>query len=88
MARPRRIEFPGAFYHIIVRGNQRQDIFGDDRDRIEYLKRVGRYKREREFFLYAYVLMSNHVHLLMETVNYSLRGDSVARTVFQKWLMI
>ena len=69
MARPRRIEFPGAFYHIIVRGNQRQDIFGDDRDRIEYLKRVGHYKREREFFLYAYVLMSNHVHLLMETVN-------------------
>ena len=69
MARPPRIEFPGAFYHIIVRGNQRQDIFGDDRDRIEYLKRLGRYKREREFFLYAYVLMRNHVHLLIETVN-------------------
>jgi REP element-mobilizing transposase RayT len=67
MARPLRIEFPGAFYHVIVRGNQRQDIFFDDQDRQEYLKRVKRYKDELSFMLYAYVLMVNHVHLLIET---------------------
>jgi len=40
MARPPRIEFPEAFYHIIVRRNQQQDIFIDDQDRIEYLERI------------------------------------------------
>lgn len=67
MARPPRIEFPGAFYHIIIRGNQKQDIFLDDQDRREYLARVQRYRKERGFILYAYVLMTNHVHLLIET---------------------
>jgi REP element-mobilizing transposase RayT len=67
MARPQRIEFPGAFYHVIVRGNQRQDIFLDDTDRIEYLERVRRYKEKCGFLLHAYVLMTNHVHLLLET---------------------
>lgn len=69
MARPPRIQFPGAFYHIIVRGNQRQDIFFDDEDRVEYLERIRRYKREHGFIFYAYVLMRNHVHLLIETPN-------------------
>ncbi len=69
MARPPRIQFPGAFYHIIVRGNQRQDIFIDDHDRAEYLKRLKHYKKEHGFILYAYVLMPNHVHLLIETIN-------------------
>ncbi len=68
MARKPRIEFPGAFYHIIVRGNQRQDIFLDDHDRDEYLRRLRRYKKVHGFNLYAYVLMTNHIHLLMETV--------------------
>lgn len=67
MARPPRIQYPGAFYHIIVRGNQQQDIFQDDQDRIEYLNRVDLYKERRDFVLYAYVLMRNHVHLLIET---------------------
>jgi len=67
MARPHRIQIPGALYHILVRGNQRQDVFVDDWDRREYLKRVERYKKELSFILYAYVLMNNHVHLLMET---------------------
>jgi len=69
MARPPRLEFPGAFYHIIVRGNQRQDIFVEDQDRIEYLKRLKGYKKKCGFVLYAFVLMPNHVHLLIETLN-------------------
>ncbi len=67
MARPHRIEFPGALYHILVRGNQKQEIFLDEQDRRAYLQRVQRYKEETGFILYAYVLMPNHVHLLIET---------------------
>jgi REP element-mobilizing transposase RayT len=67
MARKPRIEYAGAFYHIIVRGNQRQDIFLSDEDRREYLTRLSKYKEICGFNLYAYVLMGNHVHLLMET---------------------
>lgn len=67
MARPPRIQFPNAFYHVIVRGNQRQAIFLDDSDRIAYLDLLKRYKQKCGFILDAYVLMSNHVHLLIET---------------------
>jgi len=67
MARKPRVEFEGAFYHVIVRGNQRQKIFRDDRDRVNYLDRVEHYRQRYRFTIYAYVLMSNHVHLLLET---------------------
>lgn len=69
MARRPRIQFEGAFYHIIVRGNQRQDIFLDETDRHRYLERVERYKSKCGFIVYAYVLMTNHIHLLIETPN-------------------
>jgi len=67
VARKPRVEFEGAFYHVIVRGNQRQKIFGDDQDRLTYLDRIEHYRRRYGFTVYAYVLMSNHVHLLIET---------------------
>ena len=67
MARKARIEFEGAFYHVITRGNQRQKIFKDIHDYIKYLEQLLRYKKTHPFRLYAYVLMSNHVHLLIET---------------------
>jgi len=67
MARKPRVEFEGAFYHVIVRGNQRQKIFGDDQDRLRYLERLEHYRQRYGFTVYAYVLLSNHVHLLLET---------------------
>jgi REP element-mobilizing transposase RayT len=67
MARKPRVEFDGAFYHVIVRGNQRQRIFRDDEDRRYYLKRIEHYRQRYRFVIYGYVLMSNHVHLLLET---------------------
>ena len=67
MARKPRVEFEGAFYHVIVRGNQRRKIFRDDRDRLNYLERVEHYRQRYRFNIYAYVLMSNHVHFLIET---------------------
>jgi len=67
MARKPRVEFDGAFYHVIVRGNQRRRTFQDDRARNAYLERIEHYRERCGFRLYAYVLMPNHVHLLMET---------------------
>ena len=62
-----RVEYSGAFYHVITRGNQRQNLFHDDKDREFYLDRLEQYRKRYGFTIYAYVLMSNHVHLLIET---------------------
>ena len=67
MARKPRIEYEGAFYHVITRGNQRQKIFKDPADQQKYLQFLTIYKNRYNCFLYAYVLMGNHVHLLIET---------------------
>ena len=67
MARKPRVEYAGAFYHVICRGNQRQVIFRSDADRRYYLERLEEYRQRYGFRVYAYVLMSNNVHLLMET---------------------
>jgi len=62
-----RIEFEGAFYHVITRGNQRQKTFRDQEDFRKYLEILSNYKQRYNFLLYAYILMNNHVHLLLET---------------------
>src|SRR5713226_7604890 len=67
MARPLRLEFPGALYHVIVRGNERKAVFRNDGDRLDYLERLGRYGKKFGFRLLAYCLMDNHVHLAIET---------------------
>jgi REP element-mobilizing transposase RayT len=72
MARKPRVEFDGALYHVIVRGNQRQRTFDDDPDRKRYLERLEHYRQRYGFRLYAYVLMANHVHLLIETKGVAL----------------
>ena len=67
MARKPRIEFEGAFYHVIARGNHRQKIFKDEEDFTRYVEIISDYKGQYKYRLYAYVLMNNHVHLLIET---------------------
>ena len=54
------MHFPGALYHVIARGNQRQAIFRSDPDRRRYLDLLNRYLKRYDFHLYAYALMSNH----------------------------
>jgi putative transposase len=66
MARKPRIEYEGAFYHVITRGNQKQKIFKDKEDFLKYLEILSDYKKLYAYFLYAYILMSNHVHILIE----------------------
>jgi putative transposase len=66
MARRPRVYFPGALYHIIARGNQKQTIFFDERDFRTYLSYLSEYKTKYSFYLYAFALMKNHCHLLLE----------------------
>jgi REP element-mobilizing transposase RayT len=67
MPRNTRIEFPGAFYHVMTRGNQKRNIFRSDNDREKLLQKLLEYKRRYEYTLLAYTLMPNHIHLLLET---------------------
>lgn len=67
MARPLRIEFEGAFNHITSRGNLRDRIFFDDKDREKFLEILRRTKERYGYLLHAYALMENHYHLFLET---------------------
>ncbi len=67
MPRKQRIEYEGAFYHVITRGNQKQAIFKQDEDFQKYLKILTCYKERYNYHIYSYVLMKNHVHLIIET---------------------
>ena len=67
MARPLRIEFPGAVYHITSRGNERKEIFRDDHDREDFLNILQRSVSRYHWLCHAYCLMDNHYHLLIET---------------------
>lgn len=86
MARKTRIEFEGAFYHVIIRGNQRQKVFKHEDDFMRYLEIMAKYKEKYGFALYAYVLMSNHVHMLIETgkdpLSKILQGISQSYTIY------
>ncbi len=67
MARPLRVEYEGAIYHVTIRGNDRRNIFRDDRDRQRFLDRLADCVEAHEVRLYMFCLMSNHVHLMVET---------------------
>lgn len=67
MTRPLRINFEGAFYHVTARGNNKEIVFLDERDREKYFHFLKRCKNRFDFRLHAYALMPNHVHLLLET---------------------
>lgn len=65
MARQPRLTVPGHPHHLLIRGNNRQPIFVDDHDRQTLLIHLGDILREQPLALHAYVLMPNHVHLLV-----------------------
>jgi putative transposase len=67
MARPLRIEYPGAFYHITSRGNERQKIFRSLKDRERFLTYLESATQRYGAVIHVYCLMSNHYHLLLET---------------------
>jgi REP-associated tyrosine transposase len=67
MARSLRLEFEGAIYHVTARGNRREPIFADDRDRAHFLELVAQSLVRYQVELHAYVLLTNHFHLLART---------------------
>jgi REP element-mobilizing transposase RayT len=67
MARPLRLEFPGALYHLTARGNARARIYADDQDRTEFLELLGRTCERFNWHAHGYCLMDNHYHLVIET---------------------
>ncbi len=66
MSRPLRLEYPGALFHVTSRGNGRQDIFRDDRDRQFFLDLLGAAVKRFAWIVTAYALMPNHFHLLIQ----------------------
>lgn len=66
MARKLRVHYKGALYHVICRGNNREEVFKGDYDKLEYLDLIEKYKERYDFRLYAYCIMDNHVHMLIE----------------------
>jgi putative transposase len=67
MGRKPRIEYAGATYHVMCRGNRREKIFQDDEDRRVFLETVGEVCERTGWQVCAYVLMSNHYHMVLET---------------------
>lgn len=67
MARPLRIEYPGAIYHVTSRGDRREPIFDDDIDRQRFLATLAEVVKRYNWLCHAYCLMGNHYHLVVET---------------------
>jgi REP element-mobilizing transposase RayT len=67
MARPIRIEYAGALYHVTSRGDRQEDIYIDDEDRSNFLSLLAQVSKDYNWLIHAYCLMDNHYHLLIET---------------------
>jgi Transposase and inactivated derivatives len=86
LTRPLRFEFPGAIWHITSRGNERRDIYRDDDDRRRFLSLLAHVVRHRLWRLHAWVLMSNHFHLLIETPEVGLsRGVKWLNQIYAQY---
>jgi putative transposase len=72
MARPLRLEYPGALYHVTARGNRREDIYHTDTDRSAFLALLGETCERFGWRCLAYCLMTNHYHVVVETPDANL----------------
>ena len=72
MARPLRIEYAGAIYHITSRGNERKSIFQEERDHELFLDILHQVKEKYNWLCHAYCLMDNHYHIVVETIEGNL----------------
>ncbi len=86
MARKPRVEYPGALYHVIARGNNRQPVFITQKNYQCYLDLLIKVKDELPFILYSFCLMPNHIHLLIKTKDAPLsRIMSKVQTSYAKY---
>jgi len=72
MPRKMRVEYPGAMYHVMSRGDRRDDIFFNDVDRQDFIKTLAEACLKAGWQVHAYCLMRNHYHLVLETPNANL----------------
>jgi len=72
MARQLRVEYEGAIYHVMSRGDRREAIFLDDEDRLRFLRTLGDTCERADWQVHAYCLMGNHFHLVLETAKPTL----------------
>ena len=72
MPRKMRVQFSGAMYHVMSRGDQRDDIFFDDVDRHDFIKTLAEACQKTDWQVHAFCLMRNHYHLVVETPNANL----------------
>ncbi len=66
MARTKRLYYSNVVYHVTLRGNNRQMVFKEDADKVEFLKTLTRFKERFQYKLFGFVIMDNHPHLLIE----------------------
>lgn len=86
MARPLRIEIAGALYHVTSRGNERRSVFRSDRDRRAFLALLGEAAKRFLWSIPAYVLMTNHFHLVIQTAEPNLsRGMQWLNGTYALW---
>jgi len=86
MARPLRIEYAGALYHVTSRGDRQEAIFDDDQDRSAFLNILGKVVSRFRWRCHAYCLMGNHYHLMIETPEANLtKGMRQLNGVFTQW---
>jgi len=76
VTRPPRPAFAGATYHVVARGNNSSDVFTDDYDRYAYLALLAKAIRAQELRLFAYALMTTHLHLVLQTTT-----PNISRTI-------
>ncbi|MCX6968614.1 MAG: transposase [Verrucomicrobia bacterium] len=72
MARQLRVEYEGAIYHVMSRGDRKEPIFEDDEDRLKFLRTLGETCERADWRVHAYCLMGNHFHLVVETAKPTL----------------
>ncbi|MEI8311274.1 MAG: transposase [Verrucomicrobiota bacterium] len=80
MARQLRVEYAGAIYHVMSRGDRKEPIFEDGEDRLKFLRTLGETCARADWEVHAYCLMGNHFHLVLETAKPTL-------VVGMKWLL-
>jgi putative transposase len=86
MPRPPRLQAPGATYHVTTRGNRKQEIFTDARDRLRFLQLLEEVVELLGWRCHTYCLMTNHYHLLLQTQEADIsQGMHRLNGVYAKW---
>ena len=85
MARPLRITYPGAFYHVTSRGNERKEIFKNKRDREKFLEYLESATQRYDAVIHVYCLMDNHYHILLQTPSVKVESKGVRSSFLTKF---